>query len=88
MVSPRAEPTGPISKIVAKIKDLVAIMFERVSADTTLAKKSVDSFLNHLPIKLENEIAQELSHEGIDPISKIVDKIVVKKLKELNGEHV
>lgn len=87
-LSARAGGSSPISKIVAKIKEMVESMFDRVQADITLAKKTVDMFLDHLPTKLSTEVEQELAQQGIDvagSIPKIVDKIILKKIKQLVG---
>lgn len=77
---------GLISKIVAKIKEMVSTMFGRVSADVATAKKTVEGFLDHL--KLAQEIEQEMAAQGLDAnglFPKIGEKILLKKMKKLMG---
>lgn len=55
-------------------------MLERISADMTLARRSVESFL----ADEADELAQAWAQQGLDPASlptalpKIVDKIIVR----------
>lgn len=60
---------GPISKVVAKIKDMTGTLLKRVQADIGLSKQTADSFLEHLPTHLLEEIQQELAQEDVGTTS-------------------
>lgn len=67
---PKLPLPAPPSRLVDKIKPMVATMFQKIQADVALGKKTAQIFLDHLPHSLDDDNTEAAGATG-DVVSKI-----------------